>query len=39
MVLTKLSFFYFVVNKKNKFYSVMMDQKTEYELRFKKDSI
>ena len=39
MVLTWLTFFYFLVNKRNKFYGAMMDQKIEYDFRFKKDSI
>ena len=39
MVLTKLPFFYFLVNKRNKCYGAMMDQKIEYGFRFKKDSI
>ena len=39
MVLTRLSFFYFLVNKRNKFSGAMMDQKIEYGFRFKKDSI
>ena len=39
MVLTRVAFFYFLVNKRNKFYGAMMDQKIEYDFRFKKDSI
>ena len=39
MELTRAAFFYFLVNKRNKFYGAMMDQKIEYDFRFKKDSI
>ena len=36
MVLTRLSFFYFSVNKRNKFYGAGIDQKIEYGFKFKK---
>ena len=39
MVLTRLSFFYFSVNKRKKFYGARIDQKIEYGFKFKKDSI
>ena len=39
MVPSRLSFFCFLVNKRNKFYGAMMDQKIEYDFRFKKDPI
>ena len=39
MILAWLLFFYFLVNKRNKFYGVMMDQKIENGFRFKQDSI
>ena len=39
MVLTRLSFSYFLVNRRKKFYGARIDQKIEYCFRFKKDSI
>ena len=39
MVLTRLSFFYFSVNKGKKFYGARIHQKIEYGFKFKKDSI
>ena len=39
MVLTRLSFSYFLVNRRKKFYGARIDQKIEYGFRFKKDSI
>ena len=39
MVLTRLSFFYFLVNKRKKFCGARIDQKIKYGFRFKKDSI
>ena len=39
MVLTRLSFFYFLFNKRKKFYGGRIDQKIKYGFRFKKDSI
>ena len=37
MVITRVSFFYFVVNKRKKFCGARIDQKIEYGFRFKKD--
>ena len=39
MVLTRLSFFYFLVDKRKKFYGDRINQKIKYGFRFKKDSI
>ena len=39
MVLTRIYLFYLLVKKKEIFCGAMMGQKTEYDFRFKKDSI